>query len=179
MCHSFRRWVCTVVSDDRISVDEMLLIVTDAFSQRSTCSRAQIGAVLARDGRVVSSGYNGAPARMNHCDHECNCMPLQVVRLTTSTVDIAKSHTPECQSLKPCTISVHAEANAIVFAARHGLATEGTTLYSSQTPCMVCAQLLLNAGIVRAVAAFPYRDLAGWKLLADAGIECLLWRWEK
>lgn len=136
------------MSDERISVDEMLLIVADTFGLRSTCSRAQIGAVLAKDGRVLSSGYNGAPSHMPHC------------------TDI--DHPPITET---CTKSVHAEANAIAFAARIGISTDGATLYCTQTPCLKCAQLLINSGIVRVVAAFPYRDSAGVQLLHDAGIE--------
>jgi len=126
------------------------------WSQRSTCSRAAVGVVVALDGRVITTGYNGAPAGMSHCIH--------------SVDDVVSG-----SSSIGCAIAVHAEANAIAFAAKHGTPTNGATLYTTLTPCVPCAQLIINAGIVRVVAHTPYRVMDGWDLLYDAGIELDLW----
>lgn len=135
---------------ERPSRDETLMEVAHVFAKRSTCSRAQVGAVIAVDGRILSTGYNGAPAGLPHCDH---------------------SFDPADAS--GCTTAVHAEANAIGFAAKYGMRTEGATLYTSLTPCLACAQLIINSGIVRVVANGSYRDPSGLHLLIRAHIMVL------
>lgn len=114
-------------------------------AERGTCNRAKVGVVIARDGRILSTGYNGAPSGMPHCHHSLNS--------------------------DPCTTAVHAEANAIAFAARHGVALEGAELHTTLTPCQPCAQLIINAGIVRVISFQPYRDQSGLKLLRAAGLK--------
>jgi dCMP deaminase len=142
------------VIDDRPSTDDILMRIAELWAMRSTCGGAQVGAVLARDGRVLSTGYNGAPAGMPHC----SCVRYEV--------------DPEQE---PCATSVHAEANVIAFAARYGLVTEGTTLYSTLMPCTTCAMLLLNAGVERVVAKRHYhRGHGGYDLLAAAGVLTLV-----
>lgn len=135
---------------DRPGIDETLMGMAALWAQRGTCSRAAVGVVVALEGRIITTGYNGAPAGMPHCDHDETFVP-------------------------PCTNAVHAEANALAFAARNGTATAGATLYTTLTPCVPCAQLIINAGIVRVVAHTPYRIMDGWNLLYDAGIELDLW----
>lgn len=135
---------------DRPDIDETLMAMATLWSQRGTCSRAAVGVVVALEGRIITTGYNGAPAGMPHCDHDETFVP-------------------------PCTNAVHAEANALAFAARFGLKTNGATLYTTLTPCVPCAQLIVNAGIQRVVAHTPYRIMDGWNLLYDAGIELDLW----
>jgi len=112
-------------------------------ARRSTCNRAQVGAVLVRDGRVLSTGRNGAPTGMPHCA----CTPAQ-----------------------PCTESVHAEANSIAFAARHGVASEGASLVATHGPCLGCAGVLINAGLVAVYYHLTYRDGSGVARLRDAGL---------
>jgi dCMP deaminase len=122
------------------------------MAQRGTCGRAAVGVVITVGGRIITTGYNGAPSGMSHCPD-----------------------TDEHQTGPSCQHAVHAEANAIAFAARHGTPTDGATLYTTLTPCVPCAQLIINAGIVRVVAHTPYRVMDGWDLLYDAGIELDLW----
>lgn len=135
---------------------------------RSTCSRAHVGVVIALHGRVLSTGYNGAPAGMPHCDHACNC------GAKLSREEGPTEHYGICRSVQPCTVSVHAEANAIAFAARHGAKTEGAEMFTTLTPCVPCAQLIINSGIVRVVAKEAYRKLDGWELLDTAGIDTMI-----
>lgn len=168
--------------------DEVLIRQAQIVAERSTCSRGHVGVVIAHDSRVVAQGYNGAPAGMPHCVHACNC-PMGVVQPCTCPPvtgerlagfhwdDCPKGiqeklvvHDPECWSLTDdgCRISVHAEANAIAFAAKHGVGTNGAALFTTLSPCLACSQLIINAGIVRVVYVNEYRDNSGVRLLRDA-----------
>lgn len=130
---------------DRPTMDTTLLDMTRVLARRSTCSRALVGAMIALDGRILSSGYNGAPSGVQHCTHVAND--------TTG-----------------CEVAVHAEANAVAFAAKHGVALAGSTLYTTLSPCLKCAQLIINAGIVRVVIGKVYRDHSGPHMLERLGI---------
>lgn len=137
--------------------DRWLMDLAEVVAQRGTCTRLQVGVVFSRRGRVISTGYNGAPSGLPHCDHRCNCFG-----------------TPECEaqcnSQHPCTEAEHAERNAIAFAARHGVALEGTDMHVTHMPCLACAMSIINAGIETVVYANTYRDLPGVELLELAGI---------
>ena len=130
----------------RISRDQMMMLMAETVSGRSTCSRLKVGAIISRSARVVSTGYNGAPAGMDHCDHALN-------------------------ETEPCTWAIHAEANAIVWAARLGTSTEGADLYVTHSPCLRCAQLIVNAGIRRVVFRYEYRKRDGIEFLQEAGVD--------
>lgn len=123
-----------------------LMEMAHLTARRSTCTRAQVGAVLALDGHILTVGYNGAPAGVEHCWHDVG-----------DTIG--------------CQVSVHAEANAIAFAARHGTPTDGATMYVTLAPCVACAQLTIAAGIVRVVYDENYRSSAGLDLLRSARVE--------
>lgn len=152
----------------RRSRDEILMGTARLWQDRSTCSRNEVGVVIALEGRIIATGYNGAPAGMPHCDHTCPCQ--DGFRLAKSIEDTMLTHTDQCP-LKPCKRAVHAEANAIAFSARHGLSTAGATLYTTLSPCYPCSQLIVNAGLVRVVFDRTYRDMSGIELLQTAGIE--------
>lgn len=136
---------------DRISRDEMLMRVATVISGRGTCTRAYVGAVIALDGRIISSGYVGAPAGMPHC------------------LEIGDEIGPD----GGCVRTVHAEANAIAWAARSGASTEEAELYCTHEPCLRCAQLLINAGISKVTYEHPYRNHDGLELLSIAGIDVI------
>lgn len=140
----------------RPSRDEVCLQIASVVASRGTCSRAQVGAVIARDGRVLVTGYNGPPANLPHCDDPDGCSLLDRV------------------AENGCARSVHAEANAIAYAARHGIATEGADLYSTHLPCLKCAELIVNAGIRRVLYYTDYRVKDGAALLQRAGID-IIW----
>jgi len=146
---------------ERISRDEMLMAIAHQYARRSTCSRARVGAVAARYGRVVVGSYNGAPAGMPHCNHFCDC---------PASDGSTGTHWEHCASVQPCLVSVHAEANAIAWTSRVGGKLEGTELFTTLAPCVNCAMLIINAGIRRVVMAKPYRDPAGVELLQVAGV---------
>lgn len=140
------------MTTSRPSLDVVLLDVARTIARRGTCSRLHVGAVVAVDGRICATGYNGAPHGLPHCDHPPD------------------ESEPRAADAATCTTSVHAEANAVAFAARHGVSIEGATLYGTHTPCVHCAMLLVNAGIVRVVCATRYRSHAGVRVLAAARV---------
>lgn len=171
---------------DRPSRDEILMDTAWLWSQRGTCSRAYVGCVISREGRSLSNGYNGAPAGMEHCNHECNCRSVRCIyhgepgcpcELTPGENPcpvLNSDHLPECPSQQPCTLAVHAEANALAFAARFGVVTEGAELHTTRVPCRNCAMLIINAGIRRVVWSETHRDMSGLQLLNRVGVD--VWR---
>jgi dCMP deaminase len=142
-------------------MDTTLLDMARVMAKRSTCSRSQVGAIIALDGRVLSSGYNGAVSGAKHCDHSCNCAYSDGYFTT---------HSDKCRTNGPCSDSVHAEANAVAFAAKHGVALAGATIYTTLSPCWNCSQLIINSGIVRVIIGKVYRDHGGPILLQNLGI---------
>ena len=145
---------------ERPSEHEVCMDYARNAARRATCSRLQVGAVLIVEGHPLSSGYNGVPSKLPHCDHICDCCdgPLE-----------PDYHEPGCAA-GPCRLSVHAEANAIAFAARRGFSTQGAHMYVTHMPCLDCAKLIINAGITLVIYGEPYRDRSGIELLHKAGV---------
>ena len=131
------------------------------WAERSTCSRLHVGCVIARESRILTTGYNGTPAGMTHCDHNCTCG-------TRWKMLYRSDHASDCPADKPCKTAVHAEANAITFAARYGLSLEGAFLYTTHMPCLNCCMLIVNSGVQAVVWETDYRDRSGLELL-EAG----------
>lgn len=121
--------------------------IARSVSLRGTCDRLWVGAAVARDSRVISTGYNGNVAGSMHCQH------------ASDGGDFG------------CETAVHAEANAIVFAARHGVSVYEAELWTTHQPCLQCAKLIVNAGIVRVYFEHSYRLREGLELLIHTGIE--------
>lgn len=134
---------------DRLSKGDLYMQTAELFARRGTCSRAQVGCVIVREGRIIVSGYNGAPPGMRHCVH-----PHPAHELIEGG----------------CANAVHAEANAIAFAARHGIPTEHGAMYCTHAMCRTCAQLCVSAGIQAVTYAHGYRDPSGLELLHEAGL---------
>lgn len=132
----------------RPTPDELFLQMCELVAMRGTCLRAQVGAVIVQDRRVVSMGYNGAPPGLKHCT-EVGCIVNEYKPVVDDDRD--EYFTMGCER------SVHAEANAIAWAARHGTALFGSTMYCTYSPCAKCAELILSAGIGRFVYAKAYR----------------------
>lgn len=141
----------------RPSIDLTLMMIAQVWESRSTCSRNHVGAVIAREGRHIGSGYNGAPAGMPHCQHG---LPLE----RTRPIILPESMSPGCS------VVIHAEANAISYSARNGVATDGATIYTTLSPCRPCSQLIITAGLIRVVYNREYRDTSGLDLLISAGV---------
>src|SRR6266550_4506646 len=136
-------------SSNRPDRDHTLMEVARVISFRGTCTRAFIGAVIAKQGRIISSGYVGSPSGSPHCT-DVGC---------------------EIGNHNGCIRTVHAESNAIAFAARFGQSTDGATLYTTVSPCNDCAKLIINSGISRVVFDREYRDSRGLEMLRAADLE--------
>ncbi|MCJ7490210.1 MAG: cytidine/deoxycytidylate deaminase family protein [Thermoplasmata archaeon] len=138
----------------RISKDRYFMNIAIEVSRRSTCTRRQIGAILVSDvGAIKSTGYNGNPRGLPHCE-EVGCIRDKLC-------------IPSGTRLETCT-AVHAEQNALIQA---GTNSRGSTLYSTIVPCPICARMILNAQVARVVYIGDYSDLAGLELLKQAGLE--------
>lgn len=123
---------------------------------RSTCLRRQVGAVIVRNGQIISTGYNGPPKGTPHCA-ETGCLR-------------ARLHIPSGERQEMCRGS-HAEMNAIAQAASVGVSTAGAVLYCTHSPCAYCAKAIINAGIIRVVYLNSYPDDLAEQLLHEAGLE--------
>src|SRR5262245_45143527 len=131
--------------------------IAQTLSTLGTCDRKQVGAVIVRDGRCISWGYNGAPPGAPHCNENNH-----------GWYD-APHHDDKNLG---CRNATHAEANALAFAAREGISTDRATLFVTVSPCDNCSRLLIAAGIKLVYYKEAYRDRRGIQLLDDAGIRC-------
>ncbi len=135
--------------------DNYFLDIVELVSKRSTCCRRSVGAGLVRDSRILATGYNGAPSHLQHC-LDIGCLREQL------KVPSGERH-ELCRGL-------HAEQNAIIQAALHGVSTRGATLYCTNHPCVICAKMIINAGIIRIVIRDGYHDKLAAEMLKEAGI---------
>ena len=144
----------------RPSWDEYFMMMADVAKRRADCTRRQVGSLIVRDFRIISTGYNGTPHKIKNCS-EGGC--LRCRRRDNGEI---KGYEYE----ESC-VCIHAEQNAIIQAAYHGSSTKGSTLYSTANPCSSCAKILANAGIIRVVCKAEHHDLEGIELLKKAGID--------
>jgi dCMP deaminase len=135
--------------------DMYFLDIVELVSRRSTCRRRAVGAGLVRDRRILATGYNGAPSRLEHC-LDIGCLREQL------NVPSGERH-ELCRGL-------HAEQNVIIQAALHGVITKGSTLYCTNHPCVICAKMIINAGIIRIVIHDGYSDKLAAEMLKEADI---------
>ena len=140
----------------RPSWDEYFLSIANDVKERSTCLRRQVGAIVVKDKRILSTGYNGAPSGFKHCS-EVGCVR-------------AKEDVPSGERHELCR-GIHAEQNAIVQAAAFGVSIRDSTIYCTHSPCVLCAKMIINAGIRRVVTARDYPDDLSKSLLREAQIE--------
>lgn len=135
---------------------EYFMSIAELVAKRSTCLRRQVGAVIVKDKRVLATGYNGVPKGIAHCvDVGCLRKKLNV---------------PSGERHELCR-GLHAEQNAIIQAALHGASIEGAEAYTTLSPCVVCAKMLINAGIKKVVFKGAYPDELSRQMLAEAGME--------
>jgi dCMP deaminase len=142
--------------NDRPNWDEYFMDIAALVSKRSTCRRRGVGAVLVRDRRILSTGYNGAPSGMRHC-LDIGCLREQL------NIPSGERH-ELCRGL-------HAEQNAIIQAAFHGVSVNGSTLYCTNHPCVICSKMIINAGIVHVIVREHYRDDLAEEMLREATIK--------
>lgn len=146
----------TLDVSQRPSWDEYFQTITRDVSERSTCLRRHVGAIIVKDRRILATGYNGAPTGLEHC-------------LTTGCLR-EQLGIPSGQKHELCR-GAHAEQNAVIQAARYGVPIDGATVYCTNQPCIVCAKILINAGICKIVYENSYPDELSEKMIAEAGIE--------
>ena len=145
----------------RPSWDEYFLEIMRVTGLRSTCDRGYVGCVITKHNRILTTGYAGSPVGIIHCNEAGHEM---------HTVTHANGHTSE-----HCIRTVHAEQNALITAAKHGVSIDGSTVYCKMTPCYTCAKLIINAGIVRVVVEYEYHASARSKeIFKEAGVECVI-----
>lgn len=132
--------------------EEYYLRVLEAVRQRSTCDRGKAGALIVREGRIIATGYSGAPAGLPHCDEVGHLFEDRMSRTMMSTNpgvrQVYATH---------CVRTVHAELNAILQAAKFGIAVEGATMYCTMMPCFECGKAIINVGISEVIALRPYQ----------------------
>jgi dCMP deaminase len=130
--------------------DEYFMQIARTVATRATCPRAAVGAVLVREHRILTTGYNGSPRGVPHCT-EVGCM-------------LVNDH---------CMRATHAEANAIVQAALHGVNLSDSVAYCTHQPCVNCSKLLISAGVRKIVYEVPYPDAIAAELLSEAGVSVM------
>lgn len=140
----------------RPSWDQYFIDITHLVATRSTCLRRQVGAILVKDRNILATGYNGVPSGITHCS-ETGCLREQM-------------HVPSGERHELCR-GLHAEQNAIIQAARHGVNIDGATLYCTTMPCIICTKMIINAGIQKVVYNEGYSDNLAASMIAEAGIE--------
>jgi dCMP deaminase len=140
---------------NRPTWEEYFMEITRLVAKRATCLRRQVGAVLVMDKRLLATGYNGAPSGLAHC-LEVGCLR-------------EKNNIPSGERHELCR-GIHAEQNAIIQAAFHGVRIQGATLYCTNLPCVICTKMLINAGIQEIIYESGYADDLTREMLLEARI---------
>jgi len=135
--------------------DQYFMAIARLAATRSTCLRRKVGAVIVRERRIISTGYNGAPRGLTHC-LELGCMREKM------GIESGQRH-ELCRA-------IHAEQNAVIQAAISGVSVEGGTIYSTTFPCVLCSKIIINAGLKRIVVLEGYPDDLSRQMLEEAGI---------
>ncbi len=141
--------------NSRPSWDTYFMGIADLVASRSTCIRRKVGAILVKDKRILTSGYNGAPTKVTHCI-ETGCLRDRL-------------NVPSGEKHELCR-GVHAEQNAIIQAANHGITVKGSILYCTNQPCSICAKMIINAGIEKVCFKDGYNDPLAEEMFDQAGI---------
>ena len=143
----------------RPSWDSYFMQLAQVVAGRSTCLRRQVGAVMVKDRKILSTGYNGSPSGLLHCD-EIGCLRQSL-------------NVPSGERTEICR-AVHAEQNAIIQAAKHGVAIGGADLYTTHQPCVQCTKMMINVGIRRVVYIHPYPDSLADVMARESNLELIL-----
>ena len=147
--------------DDRPTWDEYFMEMAEVTAKRSTCLRRHVGAVIVQDKHIIATGYNGAPRGIEHCgEREGGCLREQL------GIPSGEKH-ELCRAL-------HAEQNAIIQAATLGQSVEGAPIYVTNQPCVICAKMLINAGIEKIIVKEGYPDELAVEILEEAGIKIVM-----
>lgn len=156
--------------DKQSRLDRVFMYVAKKVATLSHCVRTKVGAVIVRSGNIVSFGYNGMPSGMDNCCETKSYMSAGAgAWIDVETIQETWPEEDEIGNYKLETKRevIHAESNAVLKAARTGVSTEGSTLYLTMSPCIDCAKLIIQSGIVRVVYLQEYRDISGLEFLKD------------
>ena len=145
-------------ADNRPSWETYFMDIAQLVAKRSTCLRRQVGAVVVKDKRVLSTGYNGAPMNVAHC-RVTGCMREQMKIPSGERHELCRG--------------IHAEQNAIIQAAYHGVSINQAALYCTNLPCSICAKMIINAGIRTIYYLSGYADAMSEEMLKEAGVDVL------
>jgi dCMP deaminase len=145
---------------ERPSWDEYFMEMAMLTAKRSTCMRRNVGAVIVQDKHIIATGYNGAPKGIPHCEEIGGCLR-------------EKMNIPSGERHELCR-ALHAEQNAIIQAATLAQSIEGASIYITNQPCVICAKMIINAGIKRIVVKEGYPDKLAVDLLAEAGLKIVM-----
>ncbi len=137
--------------------DQRFMELTEEVGSWASCLRRKVGAIIVRDNRVMATGYNGAPAGIKSCIERGKCLRIE-------------NNIPSGTRAELC-YAAHAEQNAIIQAAKYGVKIDGATLYCTHQPCVICAKMIINAGIKRVVYQEGYPDEFSMELFREAGTE--------
>lgn len=140
----------------RPSWDEYFMEIAETVAKRSTCLRRQVGAIIVRDKRILATGYNGALTGLIHCE-KVGCIR-------------EKKNIPSGQMQEVCR-GLHAEQNGLLFAAANGVDIKNTTIYCTHQPCVLCAKMIIQSGLTRAVFKGEYPDKMAQELFKEAKVE--------
>lgn len=138
--------------------DEYFIEMTNLVKKRSTCMRRQVGCVIVKDHHILATGYNGVPSGITHCEIT-GCLREQLKVPSGERHEI-------CRGL-------HAEQNAIIQAAYHGISINGSTLYCNTKPCSICAKMICNAGIVKVIYEVGYNDPLADEMLYEKKVQLI------
>ncbi len=142
----------------RPSWQEYFMEITELVARRSTCRRRSVGATIVKDKRILSTGYNGAPTGIRHCI-DIGCLREELGVASGERHELCRG--------------IHAEQNAIIQAALHGVSISGATLFCTNLPCAICAKMIINAGIRTTYYKEGYADPMSEQLLSEAGVELI------
>jgi dCMP deaminase len=145
--------------NSRPTWDEYFITITRQVAERSTCTRAKVGAVIVRDRSILATGYNGSPKGMPHC-LEVGC-------------EVYESRNPNGEVVQNCFRTIHAEINAIAQAAKNGTSIDDADIYVTHTPCIHCFKTIVNTGIRRVFFEKAYKLETIAELRAGAGVELI------
>lgn len=141
---------------NRPTWDDYFMKIARDVSERAICVKRKVGALVVKENRILSTGYNGAPKGFKHCT-EATCLRKQM-------------HVPSGQRHELCR-GLHAEQNAIIQAAWHGVSISGSTMYCTYQPCAICVKMIINAGIAKLVYAGGYPDELAIQMLNESKLQ--------
>ena len=141
----------------RSSWDEYFMSIAEMVKSRSTCLRREVGALIVKDNHIITTGYNGPPSGIKHCEELGGCYR-------------EKLGIPSGERHELCR-ALHAEQNAIIQAAKLGVTTDGATMYVTLQPCVICAKMIINAGIKKLIFKGSYPDKISMEMLEESDIE--------